>query len=112
MADQGNPRRRYRELANELARIGPITPGSVVERWTRCANPGCGCRTDPPQLHGPYWQWTTKKNGKTTTRRLTAEQARTYREWVNNDRRLRTIIDEMRTITQQSADTLTHSAKV
>jgi hypothetical protein len=25
---------------------------------------------DPAQLHGLYWQWTAKVNGKTVTRRL------------------------------------------
>ena len=62
---------RYRELAAELATIGLIHSGSVTRRYTRCATPGCKCHADPPQPHGPYYQWTAKINGKTVTRRLT-----------------------------------------
>jgi len=49
---------RYRELAAELATIGLIHSGSVTRRYTRCATPGCKCHADPPQPHGPYYQWT------------------------------------------------------
>src|SRR5450755_834276 len=62
--------KRYRELAAQLATIGLIHSGSVTRRYTRCATPGCKCHADPPQPHGPYYQWTTKNNGKTVTRRL------------------------------------------
>lgn len=52
--------RRYRELAGQLAEVGFIATGTVVQRSTRCGTPGCRCHADPPQSHGPYWQWTTK----------------------------------------------------
>jgi hypothetical protein len=51
---------RYRELAAQLASIGLIHSGSITRRYTRCATPGCKCHADPPQPHGPYYQWTTK----------------------------------------------------
>ncbi|MDR2565606.1 MAG: hypothetical protein LBC97_06020 [Bifidobacteriaceae bacterium] len=93
---------RHRELAAQLASIGPIATGSVVRRYTRCANPNCRCNADPPLPHGPYWQWTTKKNGKTITRRLTEDQARAYQQWIDNDRQLRAIINQMRDLTTQT----------
>jgi hypothetical protein len=98
-------RARHRELARQLAAIGPIASGSVVLRHTRCANPRCRCNADPPAPHGPYWQWTTKKNGKTITRRLTQDQAHAYRQWIENDKRLRAIITEMRDLTSQAQAT-------
>jgi len=55
---------RYRELAAQLPTIGMIHSGSVTRRYTRCATPGCKCHADPPQPHGPYYQWTAKVNGK------------------------------------------------
>lgn len=58
--------RRYRELAAELADLGYIAAGSITQRSTRCGTPSCRCHADPPRLHGPYWQWTAKVNGKTT----------------------------------------------
>jgi alkanesulfonate monooxygenase SsuD/methylene tetrahydromethanopterin reductase-like flavin-dependent oxidoreductase (luciferase family) len=100
---------RYRELAAQLAEIGPISAGSLTRRYTRCTSPGCRCNADPPQPHGPYWQLTRKVGGKTTTRRLTADQADLYREWIANDRQLRRIIDEMRTVAAKANEIrLTH----
>lgn len=63
--------RRYRELAERIADIGFITAGSVIRVTNRCGTPNCRCHDDPPQLHGPYWQYTAKVDGKTVTRRLT-----------------------------------------
>ena len=80
---------RYRELAGQLAEIGLISAGSITRRYTHCATPGCKCHADPPQPHGPYYQWTAKVNGKTVTRRLNAAEAKLYQEWIDNDRRMR-----------------------
>jgi hypothetical protein len=51
---------------------------------------------DPPQLHGPYWQWTANISGKTITRRLTEQQATLYQQWIANDRQLRRLIIQLR----------------
>lgn len=96
--------RRYRHLAAQIAEIGLISSGSVTHRYTRCGTAGCRCHADPPQLHGPYYQWTTKINGKTHTRRLTQAEAILYEEWIANDRRLRTVIKQMRDIAAKAAE--------
>jgi hypothetical protein len=96
--------RRYRELARQLADIGLIASGSVIRRYTRCGHPGCRCQADPPQPHGPYWQWSTKIDGKTVSRRLTERQARLYKEWITNDRQLRAITAKMRKIAAKAAE--------
>jgi hypothetical protein len=85
---------------------GLISQGSVVLRHTTRRTPGCCCRADPPQPHGPYWQWTRYDSGKTITRRLTEPQARLYQEWIANRRRLAGIIAEMETVGEQAAEIL------
>lgn len=95
--------RRYRELAAELAGIGFIHSGSVTRRYTRCASLGCKCHNDPPEPHGPYFQWTAKVHGKTVTRRLTEREANLYQDWIANDRHMRDIIGQMRDIAAQAA---------
>jgi len=95
---------RYRELAGQLATIGLIHSGSLTRRYTRCATPGCKCHADPPQPHGPYYQWTAKLNGKTVTRRLSESEAKLYQEWIANDRQLRRIIQQMRQIAAKAAE--------
>jgi hypothetical protein len=95
---------RYRELAAELASIGLIHSGSVTRRYTRCATPGCKCHAEPPQPHGPYYQWTTKVNGKTVTRRLNETEAELYQEWIANDRHLRHLIQQMRQVAAKATE--------
>ena len=95
---------RYRELAAELASIGLIHSGSVTRRYTRCATPGCKCHADPPQPHGPYYQWTAKINGKTVTRRLNEREAELYQQWIDNDRQLRRLIQQMRQIAAKATE--------
>lgn len=103
--------RRYRELAAELADLGYIAAGSITQRSTRCGTPSCRCHADPPQLHGPYWQWTAKVNGKTVTRRLSAEEAELYQEWIANDRRMRRVIQQMRQVAEKAGKVLVKQAR-
>src|SRR5665213_4259867 len=86
---------RYKELAGQLAEIGLISAGSVTRRYTYCATPGCRCRADSPQPHGPYYQWTRKVNGKTVTRRLSTEQMERYRDWFDNAKRIRALASDL-----------------
>jgi hypothetical protein len=90
--------RSYRELAERVADIGFIAAGSVTLTHNRCGKPNCRCHADPPQLHGPYWQWTAKVDGKTVTKRLTPAEAKLYQEWISNDRQLRALITQMRDV--------------
>lgn len=100
---------RLRECRNEYARIkarirdvGFICEGSLVERWTSCGKPNCRCTSDPPQRHGPYYQLTWKEQGKTVTRRLSAEQAQLYQEWIANRRQLEALLHQMRQISWEA----------
>jgi hypothetical protein len=96
--------RRYRALLAQITEIGFIRSGSVALRDNYCGKPTCRCHADPPQPHGPYFQWTAKVNGKTVNRRLSARQAELYEGWIGNDRRLGALIDELRQVAQQATD--------
>jgi hypothetical protein len=96
--------RRQRKLARQILDLGFVQQGSVVRRHTYCRTPGCRCHADPPQPHGPYWQWTRYDSGRTITRRLTEPQAALYQEWIANRRRLADIIAEMEKVSEQAAE--------
>lgn len=95
---------RYRALQDQVAELGFIAPGSVLERYTRCGTDGCRCHGDPPVRHGPYFQYTRKLAGKTLTRRLDAQQAQRYRDWIANRHRLDELLAEMDTLSRQAAE--------
>ncbi|MGE5289370.1 MAG: DUF6788 family protein [Micromonosporaceae bacterium] len=88
-------RAQARRIARELAGLGFALPGTLADRMTRCGYPNCRCHAEPPRLHGPYHQWTRKKNGKTATRILSDDQLADYRPWFDNHRRLRELITEL-----------------
>jgi len=92
------------EIATRLAGTGFALPGTLADRMTRCGYPGCRCHADPPRLHGPYHQWTRKKDGKTATRILTDDQLADYQPWFDNHRRLRELIAELEALSQAIAD--------
>lgn len=98
-------RRARQRIARELARIDYALPGSVVERMMRCGSPRCArCKTDPPQLHGPYIQWSRKVNGKTVSKMLSPEQAARYQPWLDNARQLRELVTELEALTTQTVE--------
>ena len=73
-----------KQLKAALGEIGIVLRGSVTERYMPCGRAGCRCLATPPSLHGPYFQWTTKVEGKTRTVRLRPEEVPLYREWIAN----------------------------
>ncbi|MGH9111692.1 MAG: DUF6788 family protein [Acidimicrobiales bacterium] len=96
--------RRYRDLARQLADIGYIASGSVAPRFNRCGKANCACHADPPKLHGPYWHWTAKVNGKTVNRRLSEHDAQLYNQWIANDRQARALLAQMRQVAAKATE--------
>src|SRR5437764_2864995 len=85
----------YDAAKARLSEVGFICEGSLSRIYTCCRNPNCRC-ADPARRHGPYWQLTWKQAGKTVSRRLSAEEARLYAEWIDNRRTLESVIQEMK----------------
>jgi hypothetical protein len=95
----------YEATKAALAEVGFICEGSLAQIYTCCRNPNCRC-ADPARRHGPYWQLTWKQDGKTVSRRLSAEEARLYAEWIDNRRQLEAVIAEMRSISRRAGECL------
>ena len=93
----------YQSLAAELAELGFILPGSLVSRTTSCGKPGCRCQADPPQRHGPYYQWSRAIAGKTISHRLNEAEADLYRDWIANRHHLEQIITQMEEVSAAAA---------
>ena len=96
----------YDELKGKLFDLGLVRPGSLVRRFMPCGRRSCRCMTEPPALHGPYYQWTHKVRGKTVTMRLTEPQARLCAEWVGNHRELKRIIRTMESLSLRETNRL------
>ena len=94
---------RHHALLAELAEIGLVLRGSIGHRLARCGQPGCRCKADPPELHGPYYVWTRKVAGKTVTAQLKPEPAKYCLVWSRNMRKLDRIVNQMQDLGIQAA---------
>jgi hypothetical protein len=86
---------RIEQIQRELATLGSLHPGSVSEQYNICGSPGCRCK-DPhrPQKHGPYYQLSYTRRGRSTTRFVRPDQVAAIRQKVANHRRLRVLVEE------------------
>lgn len=103
--------RRYEELKRQIADVPPIRRGSVVRRFMPCGKPGCRCQAKPPRLHGPYYQWTRKFEGRTVTTRLDRDQAKLLREWIGNGRRLDRLVRQMEQVSLRLTESRLRQAR-
>ena len=86
----------YADLLRRLSELGYVRPGSLVRRFMPCGKPNCKCKTiGKSAWHGPYYQWTTKRRGKTVSVSLTEIQAEKIQVWLNNHREFRRITKAM-----------------
>lgn len=95
--------RKYEDAQANLDEIGFVLQGSVTERWMECGKPTCHCHQDPEGRHGPYYQWSWKSRGRTSSVYLTEEQADLCRQWVNNHRRMQKTLKRLREISLRAA---------
>jgi len=102
---------RYEELKRAVADLGFIRRGSLMERLMPCGKLGCCCQATPPQLHGPYYQWTRKVRGKTVTVRLSAKEAQLFAEWIANGRRLDAIAAKLESVSLRATERLRKGAQ-
>jgi hypothetical protein len=60
-----NIERQIAQIKEDLARLGPLHPGSLSRQYNVCGKPGCRCK-DPqnPRRHGPYFQLNYVYQGK------------------------------------------------
>jgi hypothetical protein len=98
-ADQARQR-----LVDFLGEGGHVLPGSLIERRTRCGKTNCRCRAEPPELHGPYLQWSYTVQNKRFTRWFTPDQTEHYRPRIEAARRLRELVTELERLEILSAE--------
>jgi hypothetical protein len=103
-AQQARAKAIAAEITARLTGTAFALPGTIADRLARRGYPGCRCHADPPQMHGPYHQWTRKKNGKTATRILTDDQLAGYGPWFGNHKRPRELITELEALSLDIAE--------
>ena len=100
----------HTDLAESLAHIGFLWPGTVQRQMLTCGKPRCACHRDSRARHGPYYYWTSKKMGKTVSKKLTREEAAILEVWIDNRRTADATLKRMMGVSKHAL-TLTLRAK-
>jgi len=96
--------KRRNELLSELASIGDLRPGSLVERYRKCGKPNCHCASESGGGHGPSWSLTRQVAGKTVTRVIPVDALDEVREQIAEYRRFRDLGAELIEVSAQLCD--------
>lgn len=61
---------RRAAIAQQIAQLGDLRPGSITETSGRCGKPTCRCHQPGQPVHGPNPRLTYKVDGKTISEAL------------------------------------------
>lgn len=90
------------QIKAQLAQIGDMRPGSLVERYRRCGKPSCHCARKGARGHGPCYSLTRAVRGKTQTRVLPAGAAvEQTRAQIAEYHRFRDLVRQLITVSEQ-----------
>jgi hypothetical protein len=100
-------RRQREDLLEELAELGDMRPGSLVERYRKCGKPNCHCAGRGALGHGPSWSLTRDVGGKTVTKLIPAGPAvERTQEQITEFRRFRDLTRRLTEASEQVCDAL------
>jgi hypothetical protein len=77
-----------------LLTLGDLRPGALSEQYNTCRTPGCRCKADPPQRHGPYHQLSYSHRGRSRTENIRPEHIDAVTSQIANYHTLRDLIDQ------------------
>jgi hypothetical protein len=85
--------RQIAKIKRELMELGDLRIGSLSRQFNVCSSPGCRCKASPPQKHGPYYQLSYTRNGKSTTRAVQRGSLTELRRQLRSYARLRELVN-------------------
>ena len=93
--------RQIVQIKRQLLDLGPLHPGSLSQQYNVCGSPGCQCKASPPIKHGPYYQISFTRHGKSSSQFVREEDLKDVQQQLENYRRLRELVDEWITLSAQ-----------
>lgn len=81
----------------------PILHGTISTAVAKCGTKTCRCQRDPEALHGPYYRWTGRLEGKLTTKTLSKEIAEECQRRIASYRKLQQQLESLLELAVDSA---------
>ena len=85
--------RQIERVKGQLAALGDLRPGSLSTQYNVCGTPGCRCKATPPEKHGPYYQVSFTRKGKSSSKFVRKENLNTVRRELKNYEVMKTLVD-------------------
>ena len=85
--------RQIEKLKLELSAIGDMRPGSLSTQYNVCGKAGCRCKAMPPVKHGPYYQVSYTRKGKSSSKFVKKEDLPEVRKQLKNYARMKLLIE-------------------
>src|SRR5687767_13168511 len=89
---------RIETLKQAIVRLGDLRPGKLSQPYNGCGKADCRCKADPPQKHGPYYQLSFTRSGKSSTQFVRKADLAVVRLQLRNYQRLQELIDRWITL--------------
>jgi len=91
---EANLQKQIEKLKRDLAALGDLRPGSLSTQYNVCGSPGCKCKAEPPIKHGPYYQVSYTRKGKSSTKFVKKEVLPEVRKQLKNYERMKLLIEK------------------
>ena len=85
--------RQIEKVKGQLAALGNLRPGSLSTQYNVCGTPGCRCKATPPEKHGPYYQVSFTRKGKSSSKFVRKEDLAAVRRELKNYEVMKTLVD-------------------
>ena len=86
--------RQIERVKGQLAALGDLRPGSLSTQYNVCGTPGCRCKATPPEKHGPYYQVSFTRKGKSSSKFVRKEDLAAIRRELKNYEAMKTLVDQ------------------
>jgi hypothetical protein len=80
-------------LKRQLIVLGDLRPGSLSQQYNVCGTPNCRCKASPPQKHGPRYELSYTRKGRSGTRLVKRHELGQIKQALANYARLRALVD-------------------
>lgn len=93
--------KRIQIIKRQIAELGDLRPGALSKQYNICGTPNCRCKADPPVKHGPYYQISFTRHGKSSSQFVREDDLIEVQQQLENYRLLRDLVDEWVTLSAQ-----------
>ncbi len=86
---------QLKRVKAEISKLGEMRPGSISEQYNVCGQKDCCCKDkENPQKHGPYYQLSYTRKGRSTSEFVRVEDVKIVRRQLADYKKFGELKDE------------------